>query len=254
MYLGLRLTLTDYKTKSNSEDMPANNLADIILLSGFLNQIVEWVLNNGGFLFLLLVVFAETGLFIGFFLPGDSLLFAAGIYLRDKPEGFYHLHYLIVVALIIIASVLGNQVGYWFGRQTGPRLFRRNDTWYFKKKHLMKAQDFYNQYGKGTIFLAKFLPIIRTFAPIVAGIVKMDRSTFFFYNVIGSIAWVVSMVLGGYFLEVLVRKQFGFSLTDYIDYIAIGIVAVTTIPVFWKLFFAKKHVVPKNPDDKDAIL
>jgi membrane-associated protein len=229
-------------------------LMDMVLLAGFLNNMVEWILNNGGLFFLLFIVFAETGLFVGFFLPGDSLLFAAGIYLKKFPEGFYNLHYLIVVLLVIVASVIGNQVGYWFGRKTGPHIYQRSDSWYFKKKHLLKAQDFYNQYGKGTIFLAKFLPIIRTFAPIVAGIVKMDRSTFFLYNVLGSIAWVVSMVLGGYFIETWVKKQFGISLTDYIEMIALVIILITTVPVFWKLFFAKKHVVPKSDDDPNAVL
>ena len=230
------------------------NLVDIVLLAGFLNNLVEWILNNGGLFFLLFIVFAETGLFVGFFLPGDSLLFAAGIYLKKFPEGFYHLHYMLVVLLIIIASVIGNQVGYWFGRKTGPHLFQRSDSWYFKKKHLLKAQDFYNQYGKGTIFLAKFLPIIRTFAPIVAGIVKMDRGTFLLYNILGSLAWVFSMVLGGYFIEAWAIKQFGFSLTDYIEMIAVGIILVTTVPIIYKLFFAKKHVVPHSDDDPNAVL
>lgn len=229
-------------------------LLDVVLLSGFLDGLVHWILDNGGFLMLLFIVFAETGLFVGFFLPGDSLLLTAGIYLKDKPDGFYNLHYMIVVLLIIAASVIGNQVGYFFGRTAGPHLYKRNDSWYFKKKHLMKAQEFYEQYGKGTIFLAKFLPIIRTFAPIVAGIVKMDRSTFFLYNVLGSIAWVFSMVLGGYFLEAWVRKQFGFSLTEYIDIIAIIIILITTIPIIYKLFFAKKHVVPRTDDDPNAVL
>jgi membrane-associated protein len=229
-------------------------LTDIVLLAGFLNNLVEWILNNGGLFFLLFIVFAETGLFVGFFLPGDSLLFAAGIYLKKFPEGFYNLHYMVVVLLLIVASVIGNMVGYWFGRKTGPHLYQRTDSWYFKKKHLQKAQEFYDQYGKGTIFLAKFLPIIRTFAPIIAGIVKMERSTFFIYNVLGSLAWVFSMVLGGYFLEVWVRKQFGFSLTDYIEMIALVIILITTVPVFWKLFFAKKHVVPKSDDDPNAVL
>lgn len=199
-------------------------------------------------------MFAETGLFIGFFLPGDSLLFAAGIYLKKYPEGFYNLHYMLVVLLIIIASVIGNQVGYWFGRKTGPHLFQRNDSWYFKKKHLLRAQDFYNQYGKGTIFLAKFLPIIRTFAPIIAGIVKMNGATFLLYNILGSIAWVFSMVLGGYFIEAWVKQQFGISLTDYIELIAVGIILLTTLPIIYKLFFAKKHVVPVSDDDPNAIL
>ncbi|MBB1283812.1 VTT domain-containing protein [Flavisolibacter sp. BT320] len=229
-------------------------LTDIVLLAGFLNNLVEWILNNGGLFFLLFIVFAETGLFVGFFLPGDSLLFAAGIYLKKFPEGFYNLHYMVVVLLLIVASVVGNMVGYWFGRKTGPHLYQRTDSWYFKKKHLQKAHDFYDQYGKGTIFLAKFLPIIRTFAPIIAGIVKMNRATFLLYNILGSLAWVFSMVLGGYFLEAWVLKQFGFSLTDYIEMIALVIILITTVPVFWKLFFAKKHVVPKSDDDPNAVL
>lgn len=229
-------------------------LLDVVLLSGFLDGLVHWILDNGGFLMLLFIVFAETGLFVGFFLPGDSLLLTAGIYLKDKPEGFYNLHYMIVVLLIIAASVIGNQVGYFFGRTAGPHIYNRKESWYFKKKHLMRAQGFYEQYGKGTIFLAKFLPIIRTFAPIVAGIVKMDRGTFFLYNVLGSIAWVVSMVLGGYFLEAWVRQRFGFSLTEYIDIIAVVIILVTTIPIMYKLFFARKHVVPRSDNDPDAVL
>jgi len=230
------------------------HLLDIVLLSGFLNDLVIWILNNGGLFFLLFIVFAETGLFVGFFLPGDSLLFTAGIYLRKHPESFYDLHYSIVVVLIILASVLGNMVGYWFGRKAGPMLYNRKESWYFKRKHLNKAHEFYEQYGKGTIFLAKFLPIIRTFAPIVAGIVKMERGTFMFYNIVGSIAWVISMVLGGYFIEVWVNKQFGFSLTDYIEVIAVGIILITTLPILYKLFFAKKPVVPKSEDDTNAVL
>src|SRR5215204_3039504 len=170
---------------------------DIILLSGFLNNLIDWIIENGGLYFLLLVIFAETGLFVGFFLPGDSLLFAAGIFMSllvnelaglppdtPHPFGFYH---LLIILMVIVASVLGNVVGYWFGYKAGPLLFERKDTWIFKKKHLIKARDFYHQYGKATIFLAKFLPIIRTFAPIVAGIVKMPKPQFIFYNIVGSV-------------------------------------------------------------------
>ncbi|RYF86107.1 MAG: DedA family protein [Chitinophagaceae bacterium] len=221
---------------------------DIVLLSGFLNNLVEWILNNGGLFFLLFIVFAETGLFVGFFLPGDSLLFMTGIYLHEKPEGFYNLHYSVVVIMLIVASVLGNMVGYWFGRKAGPVLYNRKESWYFKRKHLEKAHDFYEQYGKGTIFLAKFLPIIRTFAPIVAGIVKMDRKVFMLYNVFGSIAWVASMVLGGYFIEAWVNRQFGFSLTDYIEVIAVVIILITTLPILYKLFFSKKPAAPPPSD------
>ncbi len=175
------------------------HMAGIFLLDsgGFIQRFIEWIIQNGGLYFLLFVIFAETGLFVGFFLPGDSLLFAAGIYMEDLAKEFFGLHWIFIIILVMIASILGNMAGYWFGRKTGPLLFERKDTWIFKKKHLIRAKDFYEQYGKATIFLAKFLPIIRTFAPIVAGIVKMPRRQFMFYNIIGSICWVSSMMLGG---------------------------------------------------------
>ena len=221
------------------------NLLQIFLLEGgFIQNFIEWIIQYGGLYFLLFVVFAETGLFIGFFLPGDSLLFAAGIYLDNLTKEFFDIHYMLVILLVILSSVIGNSVGYWFGRKTGPLLYDRKETWLFRRKHLMKAKDFYYQYGKGTIFLAKFLPIVRTFAPIIGGIVKMRWSTFLFYNVLGSIAWVCSMMLGGYFLQKWVLDQFGFSLKDHIEEITLLIVLLTTVPVIWKLFFAKKKAVP----------
>ena len=236
------------------------SLLHIFLLDsgGIIQQFIEWIINNGGLYFLLLVVFAETGLFVGFFLPGDSLLFAAGIFMgrlvnelagmpadTPHPFGFYH---IIIILMVMVASVLGNIVGYWFGYKAGPLLFERKDTWIFKKKHLVRARDFYHEYGKATIFLAKFLPIIRTFAPIVAGIVKMSRPHFIFYNIVGSIAWVCSMMLGGFFLQTWVEKKFGCSLKDHIEAITIVIILITTLPVLYKLFFAKKPVVPPPTD------
>ena len=229
---------------------------DIFLLDGegFLQRFIDWIINYGGLYILLLVIFAETGLFVGFFFPGDSLLFAAGIYADDLAKKFmgipkeeaisFGLPHIIIIVMIIVASILGNVVGYWFGRKTGPLLYERRETWLFKRKHLLRATDFYNRYGKATIFLAKFLPIIRTFAPIVAGVVKMNRPTFMFYNIVGSICWVSSMMLGGYFLESWVLRKFEFSLKDHIEAITIGIILVTTLPVLYKLFFAKKPVVP----------
>jgi membrane-associated protein len=210
---------------------------------GFVQQFIEWIINNGGLYVLLLVVFAETGLFVGFLFPGDSLLFAAGIYMNDLSNEFFGVHWSIIMIMVMVASVLGNMAGYWFGRKTGPLLFERKDTWIFKKKHLVRAKDFYDHYGKGTIFVAKFLPIIRTFAPIVAGIVKMDRAHFIFYNIIGSVSWVASMMMGGYFLQSWVERRFGYSLKDHIEAIAIIIIVITTLPVIWKLFFSKKKVV-----------
>jgi membrane-associated protein len=225
-----------------------------LLKGGFLHDFIDWIINNGGIYILLLIVFAETGLFVGFFLPGDSLLFAGGIVLGRLADEFFVPSIPVVILAVVIASVIGNIVGYWFGKKTGTLLYERKETWLFRRKHLLRAAEFYNQYGKATVFLAKFLPIIRTFAPIVAGVVKMPWAVFLLYNVLGSIAWVGSMMLGGYFLEEWVKTQFGFSLLDYIEVITLGIILVTTLPVVWKLFFAKKHVVPVEPNDKDAIL
>ncbi|MGI8950125.1 MAG: DedA family protein [Chitinophagaceae bacterium] len=207
---------------------------------GLIQQFIEWIIHNGGLYVLLLVIFAETGLFLGFFLPGDSLLFAAGIYTNELAAGFFNVHYSVIIILVIIASLLGNMLGYWFGYKTGPLLFEKKDTFLFKKKHLLRAKDFYDHYGKGTIFLAKFLPIIRTFAPIVAGIVKMKKSTFNFYNIIGSICWVSIMMLGGHFLQAWVLEKYGFDLKDHIEGIAIGIILITTLPVLYKIFFGGK--------------
>jgi membrane-associated protein len=217
---------------------------------GFIQRFIEWIIEYGGLYILLLVIFAETGLFVGFLFPGDSLLFAAGIYVDDLAEEFFGVHWSIILIMVMIASILGNMVGYWFGRKAGPLLYERRETWLFKRKHLVRATEFYHQYGKTTIFLAKFLPIIRTFAPIVAGIVKMHRPTFMFYNIVGSIAWVSSMMMGGYFLESWVLRRFGFSLKDHIEAITIGIILVTTLPVLYKLFFAKKPIVPP-PENSD---
>lgn len=218
---------------------------------GFIQQFIEWIIHNGGLYVLLFVVFAETGLFVGFFLPGDSLLFAAGIYLEELSNELFGWHYMFVILLVVIASILGNLVGYWFGRKTGPLLYERKESWLFRRKHLLRAKDFYDHYGKGTIFLAKFLPIIRTFAPIVAGIVKMHWPTFLLYNVLGSLAWVLSMMLGGHFLQTWVQNEFGFSLKDHIEGITLAIVLVTTLPVLYKLFFGKKTVVPPQPAKHD---
>jgi membrane-associated protein len=226
------------------------HLLDIYLL-GFLQNFIDWIIDYGGLYILLLVVFAETGLFVGFFFPGDSLLFAAGVFLdkisnkfigvpQDAATQFGWQHITIII-MIMIASILGNMVGYWFGRKTGPLLYERKETLLFRKKHLTRARAFYDKYGKGTIFLAKFLPIVRTFAPIVAGMVKMSRPVFMAFNIIGSVCWVAIMMLSGYFLDSWVKRKFDYSLQDHIEAIAIGIILVTTLPVLYKLFFGKRE-------------
>jgi membrane-associated protein len=213
---------------------------------GFIQRFIEWIINYGGLYILLLIVFAETGLFVGFFFPGDSLLFAAGIYMDDLTRELFNLdsgapvhsyQWIVIMIMVMIASMLGNIAGYWFGRKAGPLLYERKETWLFKRKHLIRAKEFYDRYGKGTIFLAKFLPIIRTFAPIVGGMVKMPRPIFTFYNIIGSVCWVATMMLGGHFLESWAQRKFDFSLKDHIEGITIAIILVTTLPVLYKLFF-----------------
>lgn len=141
------------------------------------------------------IIFAETGLFLGFFLPGDSLLFIAGFL---AAQGVFHLWLLI--ALLWIAAISGNVVGYEFGRRVGPKLFYRDDSLLFKKAHALKAQAFYERYGAKTIFLARFMPIVRTFAPIVAGVAKMDFQAFLFYSVTGATAWVAGLCILGFYL------------------------------------------------------
>src|SRR6476661_655876 len=115
-----------------------------------LNNLIDWIIENGGLYLLLLVVFAETGLFVGFFLPGDSLLFAAGIKMTKLTHEFYDVHWSVIIIMVTIASILGNMVGYWFGYKTGPILFERKDTWLFKRRHLENAKQFYEKNGKGT--------------------------------------------------------------------------------------------------------
>jgi membrane-associated protein len=201
---------------------------------------------NGGLWLILFIIFAETGLFAGFFLPGDSLLFVAGIYNAELVESifpFIHNEYLQLLVLwlfISAAGILGNSVGYWFGRKVGPAMYSWKDNFIFKQKYLHDAHEFYEKHGGGAIIFARFLPIVRTFAPIVAGIVKMDKKKFTFFNVIGSFAWVLSMLVAGHFLQKWVLSQFGFNLKERLEIIVVGIVLVTTAPVLIKLFFGKK--------------
>jgi membrane-associated protein len=215
----------------------------------------QWYIENGGLWFIVFVVFAETGLFAGFFLPGDSLLFVTGIYSNDIVSkglgitGTGAIVDLLILGIIIsTAGIIGNYVGYWFGRKTGPLLFDRKDTWLFKKKYLIQAKEFYDKHGAGAIVIARFLPIIRTFAPIVAGIVGMDKKRFSFYNLIGCVAWVLTMLFAGHYLQQLFLIKFNFDLKDHLEVIVIGIVLITTAPILIKLFFGKK----KKTDDANA--
>src|SRR5579859_88925 len=211
----------------------------------------DFYINNGGLWVLLFIVFAETGLMVGFFLPGDSLLFVAGIYSEKLISsmiaggtGSEILDLLLLWLLVSICGIIGNSLGYWFGNKSGPFLFHRKDNLLFKKKYLFQAREFYDKHGGEAIVFARFLPIVRTFAPIIAGIVAMNRKKFVLYNIIGSLAWVFAMLFAGHYLDKLFITKFGFDLKKHLEVIVIGIVVITTAPVLYKLFFGKKSSAP----------
>ena len=200
----------------------------------------QFYIEHGGLWLILFVVFAETGLFAGFFLPGDSLLFVAGIYAGPLaaeviPSNNEWINLLVITACISVAGVLGNYVGYSFGKKVGPTMFDWKENLFFKKKYLVQAQEFYEKHGGRAIIIARFIPIVRTFAPIVAGIVNMDKQKFMYNNIVGSIVWVTSMVFGGHFLQTWILEHFQFDLKKHLEVIVLGIVFITTAPVIIKV-------------------
>lgn len=196
----------------------------------------EWIMQYGGLYIVVLIVFVETGLFFGFFLPGDSLLFIAGMVIANTlaPFDFPIANLLYWIVLIASAGVAGNYAAYYFGRKSDGLLFHRKDNWLFRKKYLSQAKDFYDSKGGGAIVLARFLPIVRTFAPIVAGMVKMKLGKFSFYNIIGSFLWAGIIVTAGFLLG---ENQWA---KENLEKIIIGIMLITTVPVLIKLLFKRK--------------
>jgi membrane-associated protein len=193
-----------------------------LVLASFLNP--ESLLDKGGLLLLGLIIFAESGLLIGFFLPGDSLLFVGGFLASDA--GDHRLPPLPLVALVAFAAaVIGDQVGFWFGRTVGPNLFTRPDSRLFKQQNVVKAHAFFERHGAKTIVLARFVPIVRTFAPIVAGVSDMNYRTFVTFNVIGGFIWAVGLTTLGYYMgQIDVVK-------NNIEIAIIAIIAISLIPV-----------------------
>ena len=183
------------------------------------------IIHYGGLWLLLFVVFAETGLFIGFFLPGDSLIFISGLLCATKPH-LLNISIFWLISLLITSAVLGNIVGYWFGKKTGEKLFQKKDTFLFRKKHLETTKLFYEKHGGKALVLGRFLPIIRTFAPIIAGVIKVDFKLFMIYNITGAALWIISLTSIAFFLG----KEFP-QTENYIGYIVIGLIVITTIPV-----------------------
>jgi len=200
----------------------------------------QFYIEHGGLWLLLFVVFAETGLFFGFFLPGDSLLFVAGIYSMPLASQIYvteneWLNLFILFSFISVAGIIGNYVGYKIGKNVGPAMYDWKDNMLFKQKYLIQAQEFYEKHGGRAIVIARFIPIVRTFAPIVAGIVQMDKKKFYYFNVVGSITWVATMLCAGHFLQSWILNHFQFDLKKHLEVIVLGIVFVTTAPVIFKV-------------------
>ncbi len=195
-----------------------------------------------GLYVVLFIVFAETGLLAGFFLPGDSLLFLCGIYsellMQPFSTGNSFINVTFLAALVSLMGILGNMTGYWFGSKSGSYLFNKEDSFFFKKKYLHQSKDFFEKYGSKAIVFARFLPVLRTFAPVIAGIVQMDKRRFMFFNIVGSLLWSFTMIFSGHYLYGLFLSQFNIDLKHYIEYIVIGIILVTTFPVIMK--FLKK--------------
>jgi len=179
-----------------------------------------FLIKTAGYIGLFAIVFAESGLLIGFFLPGDSLLLTAGFL---ASQGFLNIWFL--VPLVFSAAILGDNVGYAFGRRMGPRIFKREDSIFFHKDHAKRAEEFYRVHGAKTLVLARFTPVIRTFAPIVAGIGRMQYQTFLFYNIVGAALWTAGMSLLGFFLG-----EFVPGIDQYIVSVILVIVSVSMLP------------------------
>lgn len=183
----------------------------------------EVLIESGGFYLILLIVFAETGLFFGFFLPGDYLLFLAGLFCA---LGKIDVDIVTLCVGLLAAGILGNFTGYWFGYRAGPMLFQRKDTWLYKRKYVVMAEEFFHKYGGTALIIGRFVPIIRTFAPIFAGIVRLNFRRFVLYNISGAMIWVFVLTLSGYYLG----KSFP-QIINYIEYIIIGLIIVAFSPI-----------------------
>ncbi|MCE9628455.1 MAG: VTT domain-containing protein [Candidatus Vogelbacteria bacterium] len=184
-----------------------------------------FLIQTLGLLGVISIIFAESCLFFGFFLPGDSLLFTAGFLASQG-----HFNIVVLILGCAIASILGDNVGYWFGSKVGPKIFTREDSFFFRKSHIQKTQEFYDRYGAKTVMLARFVPVVRTFAPILAGVGSMNYKTFFYYNVVGGVLWSVSFISLGYFLGSLIP-----GVDEYITIIIFIIIGLSLMPAAYEL-------------------
>lgn len=202
----------------------------------FLKQLTDpnSIIEYGGLWLLLFVIFAETGLLIGFFLPGDNLILLAGILCQSKPH-LLHVSYFPMVLFMTLSAVLGNLFGYWFGRKAGDTLYKKEDSFLFKKSHIVLTESYYKKYGGHfTLILARFLPVVRTFAPIIAGVIKVNFFSFMIFNIIGATLWILSLTGVGYFLVKIWP-----GITNHMGYIFLTLIILTAIPVI-RVIFKKK--------------
>ena len=201
----------------------------------FLQQIKQYIdprtLAAFGHVALIFIVFAETGLAAGFFLPGDSLLVVAGLFAAKGD-----LNVFVLLSTLFVAAVVGDAVGYYSGSKLGPRIFKRQKSLLFRPSHLQKAHGFYEKYGGKTIIIARFVPIVRTFAPIVAGAAQMPYRKFVAFNVVGGFLWVFSMILGGYFLGSIIP-----DLDKHIEWVVIIVVALSLTPPLYEYIRARRE-------------
>ncbi len=195
-----------------------HSLSDLLHRFTNVEELVRW----GGYVGLTIIIFAETGLLIGFFLPGDSLLVTAGLL---ASQGVGDLNVVLLGLILTVAAIAGNSTGYWVGKTAGPKLFTREDSLLFNKKHLIRTHDFYERHGGKTMILARFMPIVRTFVPVVAGMARMDFRAFTLYNISGGLLWIWSMLFVGYGLGRYVP-----GVAKHIDLVIIVVILLSIAP------------------------
>src|ERR1035437_5253201 len=198
----------------------------------------ESIIRYGGIALLIFVIFAETGLMVGFFLPGDSLVFVAGLICGTEHQ-LMNINIITLATSLSLAAIIGNIAGYYFGKKIGPALFTKDDNLIFKKRYVDITRSFYEKNGGKSLVLGRFLPIIRTFAPILAGVIKMEVKTFILYSIIGAILWIGSLSILGYYLGRITWVK------ENLEWIVIGLVIITSIPIV-TAFYKDKHIKRKE--------
>lgn len=211
----------------------------LLLFLDFLNP--EELIRYGGFTLLILIIFAETGVFFGFFLPGDSLLFIAGLLSESE---YLDVHVSVMIPVLVVAAVAGSTTGYFTGLWAGNYLKNRKENFFFKKKYLDMTHEFYERHGMMAFILGRFLPVIRTFVTILAGTVKINFPKFFIFNIVGASLWITSMVMAGN----LLGKAFP-DLPDYLEIIVVGMVLLSAVPVALTWFRARRRLRQNNSDN-----